>query len=135
MQRLSHPDEASWPHCILKNRSVVAAETSSPDGTVDLLLRDTIAGSEAGEISLEETLNVDAVIVATGYARDAHETMLVAARSLMPGGNLEGKTWEVRRDYGVKFEDGTVSEDAGVWLAGCNENTHGVSFSIALATP
>lgn len=77
----------------------------------------------------QEVLDVDAVFVATGYRRDLHETLLGDARNLMPGGALADAKWEVRRDYSVRFEDKKVSEDAGVWLQGCCERTHGVSIS------
>jgi L-ornithine N5-oxygenase len=75
-----------------------------------------------------EYLDVDAVFVATGYHRDLHETLLQDSRDLMPGGDLEGAKWQVRRDYSVNFADKKVSEDAGVWLQGCCESTHGVSY-------
>lgn len=133
MQRLAHPNEADWPHRILKKRAVVAVETasssSSPSSaaTVELLLRDTATDTQSNASLLEETLTVDAVIVAAGYLRDAHEALLAPARGLMPGGYAKGKKWAVRRDYGVVFEEGAVGGDAGVWLAGCNESTHGVS--------
>jgi L-ornithine N5-oxygenase len=74
-------------------------------------------------------LDVDAVFVATGYFRDLHETLLKDARHLMPGGALEGAKWTVGRDYRINFENKRVGEDAGVWLQGCCETTHGVSFS------
>jgi L-ornithine N5-oxygenase len=75
-----------------------------------------------------EVLDVDAVFVATGYHRDLHETLLQDSRNLMPGGDLEGAKWQVRRDYSVSFADKKISEDAGVWLQGCCESSHGVSF-------
>lgn len=34
----------------------------------------------------------------------------------------------VGRDYKVQYAEGKVEEGAGVWLQGCNEKTHGVSF-------
>ena len=35
----------------------------------------------------------------------------------------------VGRDYKVQYAEGKVEEGAGVWLQGCNEKTHGVSFT------
>lgn len=75
-----------------------------------------------------EILDVDAVFVATGYKRDLHETLLGDARHLMPGGDLKDAKWEVGRNYRVNFAHKSISEDAGVWLQGCCETTHGVSF-------
>jgi L-ornithine N5-oxygenase len=83
----------------------------------------------AGAHEQRETLDVDAVFVATGYCRDLHETLLKDARHLMPGGDLADARWQVQRDYRVNFLEKSVSEDAGVWLQGCCETTHGVSGS------
>jgi L-ornithine N5-oxygenase len=74
-----------------------------------------------------EILDVDAVFVATGYYRDLHETLLKDARHLMPGGDLADAKWTVQRDYKINFENKSVGRDAGVWLQGCCETTHGVS--------
>ena len=46
----------------------------------------------------------------------------------MPGGELEGAKWQVQRDYKINFTEKSVGEDAGVWLQGCCETTHGVSI-------
>ncbi len=47
------------------------------------------------------------------------------------GWNVETEEGErkmaVGRDYKVKFAPGAVADDAGVWLQGCCEGTHGVS--------
>lgn len=106
--------------------------TDSPvrQGGVRLQVQDTspLYFSEcAGGQERQETLDVDAVFVATGYYRDLHETLLKDARHLMPGGELEGAKWQVQRDYKINFTEKSVGEDAGVWLQGCCETTHGVS--------
>jgi L-ornithine N5-oxygenase len=36
----------------------------------------------------------------------------------------------VGRDYSVHFEQGTVQPDAGIFLQGCNEKTHGLSDTL-----
>jgi L-ornithine N5-oxygenase len=33
----------------------------------------------------------------------------------------------VRRDYKVDFDEQKLDGNAGIWLQGCNEKTHGVS--------
>ena len=68
--------------------------------------------------------------MASGYTRDVHEDMLKGVRHLMPGGCKAGKIWHVRRNYSVEFLDGVVKHDAGVWLQGCNESTHGLSDTL-----
>lgn len=90
----------------------------------ELYLSDVPNGGER-----TETLEVDAVFVATGYKRDLHETLLDEARHLMAGGDVENAKWEVGRDYRVRFADQSMGDDAGVWLQGCCEKTHGVSKS------
>ncbi|KAH9845338.1 L-ornithine N(5)-monooxygenase [Teratosphaeria destructans] len=57
--------------------------------------------------------------------------MLRGLRDYMPGGGATETTrWTVRRDYGVEFKRGAIAPDAGVWLQGCNEQTHGLSDSL-----
>lgn len=130
MQRIKYGNtEQHWPHRILPHRLVThVSDTSS--GSVRLAVRDQsplYLSGEAGATERDEVLEVDAVFVATGYQRDLHETLMKDARHLMPGGDLEGSRWTVQRDYRVAFEDGRVSDEAGVWLQGCCEKTHGVS--------
>ena len=48
----------------------------------------------------------------------------------MAGGDKQGAKWQVKRDYRMRFADKQVSEDAGVWLQGCCESTHGVRVSV-----
>jgi L-ornithine N5-oxygenase len=57
--------------------------------------------------------------------------MLKNVRHLMPGGgeNAEQR-WDVGRNYRVETAPGAVAEDAGLWLQGCNEKTHGLSDSL-----
>ena len=83
--------------------------------------------NEGGEPRAEEELEVDYVFVATGYQRNAHEDMLGEVRDLVQ--SREGK-FEVERNYSVKFDGERVEKGrAGIWLQGCNEGTHGVSFA------
>jgi L-ornithine N5-oxygenase len=79
-----------------------------------------------------EDLLVDAVFVATGYERNAHEGMLIKTRGLLTETAQELKKFPVRRDYKVAFDENKVAANAGVWLQGCNESTHGVSSSLHL---
>lgn len=129
--------EQQWPHNILPYRRVTAVEDSPvvKDG-IRLHVRDQsplyfseVPGAGEGK----QILDVDAVFVATGYLRNLHETLLKDARHLMPGGDLEDAKWTVQRDYRVNFENKAVSDNAGVWLQGCCETTHGVSFALYLS--
>jgi L-ornithine N5-oxygenase len=137
MQRIrygnSPEEEAHWPHRIMPHRRVIDVEDSPvrKDG-IRLHVRDSsplYLSEEAGATEQQEMFDVDAVFVATGYFRDLHETLLKDARHLMPGGDLLDAKWTVQRDYRINFENKRVSDEAGVWLQGCCETTHGVSFS------
>ncbi|KAF2444766.1 hypothetical protein P171DRAFT_431564 [Karstenula rhodostoma CBS 690.94] len=138
LQRISHGNtpaaEKTWPHAILAYRLVTAIQDSPvlPSGLrltlhdrSPLYLSDTPNATEQ-----TETLDVDAVFVATGYKRDLHETLLVDSRHLMLGGDLKDARWSVQRDYRVNFADEAIAADAGVWLQGCNEQTHGLSDTL-----
>lgn len=129
------PDETAWPHRIRGCASVTSAQASG-DG-LQLKVAPIYDPDNA------ETMEVDLVVSATGYRRDAHVEMLRDTWGLLPVVEKEskGEGWEVEgkdgakrrmgagRDYGVKFAEGMVQKGSGVWLQGCNEGTHGVSSS------
>ena len=124
-QRLEHGnDESTWPRRILTQRRVTSIVDAS--AALDLTITNT---SDSSNPSTEH-LVVDLVYVAAGYQRNIHELMLQNCRHLMPGGDEQGKKWEVGRNYAVRFEKAKVEKEAGVWLQGCNENTHGLSDTL-----
>lgn len=121
MQRLRSPQNP--PASIITNRQVATA-TQTKSSSILLRL------SEVQEISGEsEELEVDYLFTATGYKRNAHEEILSEIKELLPA---QSEKFGVKRDYSVIFEQGKVDENAGVWLQGCNEGTHGVSFPFLL---
>jgi L-ornithine N5-monooxygenase len=61
----------------------------------------------------------DLIILATGYDRNGYVDLL---RSISQSQN----TWTVGKDYKLIIPDHQVSHGAGIWLQGCNEETHGV---------
>jgi L-ornithine N5-oxygenase len=141
--------ETSWPHRILPHRKLVAVgdiptgTTGKGQGGLRLELQDDSHLYHAGRATdLErEVIDADLVIVATGYQRNAHEEMLAELREFMPSGpsgptdsplqgSTEEKKWSVSRNYAVQFEPGTVAADAGIYLQGCNEATHGLADSL-----
>lgn len=132
LQRIQHGDEENWPHRILNHREVKGMKdtTSKKGAAIQLDIEDHSGHYRAHKQSRSETLDVDLVIVASGYRRDAHEDMLQNVRHLMPQGGAEGERWSVSRDYDVQFKADAVSHGAGLWLQGCNENTHGLSDTL-----
>lgn len=150
-------DETKWPHRILGGRQIVSADDqgdklrlsvrhASTSGDVTLEADGLVEVPGSPLNSGEEILDVDLVIAATGYQRKAHVEMLKDAWKLLPSlqdgvasakprsdqwsvqtDDGERRVMEVSRDYKVKFADGIVAPDSGVWLQGCCEGTHGVS--------
>jgi L-ornithine N5-oxygenase len=118
MQRLQTPDETKWRCRIIPNRAVLSASQSSNSM---ILLR---LGESDQNGRVEENV-FDYVFTATGYVRNAHENMLSQVSELLP---QDEAMFKVGRDYRVAFDDRKVDRSAGVWLQGCNEGTHGVSF-------
>ena len=126
MQRLQNSDERQWRCRILPNRTVTTAEQCS-DSRVSLKLGLPEHKRAHEDQDVEEDLAVDYVFTATGYKRNSHEGMLSEMRDLLSCDlDKEGK-FPVARDYRVQWDENKVARGAGVWLQGCNEETHGVS--------
>ncbi len=124
MQRLKTSDESQWRCQIIPNRTIVSASQSNNSS---VLLRIGEAGEKRQEAK-EEELEVDYVFTATGYVRNAHESMLSKVRNLLPDSLVKQGKFPVARDYRVQWDSAKVdASQAGVWLQGCNEGTHGVS--------
>ena len=121
-QRVREPDEQAWQHRILASRRVLNVQELQNEG---LML--TIGKIDPMDREDLELLKVDAVIVATGYARDAHEDMLKDLVHLNP--NWTG-VWQVGRNYKLDLNKDLVEEDAGIWLQGSNESSHGISDTL-----
>ncbi|KXT10301.1 hypothetical protein AC579_273 [Pseudocercospora musae] len=131
--QLQHQSEEDWPHRIQKFREVTGMRDVMDNGrpAVELQIQNNSGQYCANKEICRESMVVDLVVVASGYKRDSHEEMLFGLRELMPGGGkVQGQKWSVKRDYAVEFAPGSVQCDAGVWLQGCNEKTHGLSDTL-----
>lgn len=128
-QQMKNPNQKDWQFKIQGNRQVVQ---SREDGNGKLVLKlAKLADDGSNEVGGEE-IAFDAVFVATGYIRNTHEDMLKQTRGLLPAEfQAEGTRMPVQRDYSVAFDEKKVAANAGVWLQGCNEGTHGVSFRLS----
>ncbi|KAJ5674891.1 L-ornithine N(5)-monooxygenase [Penicillium maclennaniae] len=123
LQRIKNPDQTQWQHRILPERKVARIEHHNLAKRMRIHVK-----SVADEpIEGKEILEVDALMVATGYQRDAHEQLLEQVRALQPAGQA---AWAPGRDYRVSLDGSKVSQHAGIWLQGCNEKTHGLSDSL-----
>ncbi|KAH7370186.1 L-lysine 6-monooxygenase (NADPH-requiring)-domain-containing protein [Rhexocercosporidium sp. MPI-PUGE-AT-0058] len=125
MQRIKSEDERDWQVKLRTNRKVVRSR--EVDGKLLLSFGKVV---EDATPQGNEDLQVDAVFVATGYERSAHEEMLVKTRGLLTEAARELKKFPVRRDYKIAFDENKVVANAGVWLQGCNESTHGLSDTL-----
>lgn len=84
---------------------------------------------------LTPSLAVDQIFVATGYKRNMHEQILKDTADLRDSAQVDAQQAEfpIGRDYRVKYDSSRVPVgQCGVWLQGCNEETHGVSESCHL---
>jgi hypothetical protein len=73
-----------------------------------------------------EGFEYDLVVLATGYVHNGYETLL---RPVHEASEDKGKgDWSVGKDYRLSVKGLWVSMNAGIWLQGCNEETHGVSL-------
>ncbi|KAI4120367.1 MAG: hypothetical protein LQ338_007066 [Usnochroma carphineum] len=116
-QRLQEPNESKWQYKIVPRREVVGYD-KQVDGRLRLKLRNTVDG----HTKLSD-VGFDFIIVATGYVRDAHVSMLESTKDL-----LETGKYDIARDYKVKYRKDAVATDCGIWLQGCCQNSHGVSL-------
>jgi L-ornithine N5-oxygenase len=118
-QRIANPNEQHWQHRILANQQTTQVIDLQDQKKVGLVLTDRSPTHEKSET----VLTADAIIVATGYLRNAHVDILKQVSDLRPSAS---ESWSVGRDYRVDLDPSKVADDAGIWLQGCNENTHGV---------
>ncbi|OOQ88860.1 ornithine-N5-oxygenase [Penicillium brasilianum] len=123
LQRIKNPDESTWQHRILPERKVARIEHHNPAHRMRIHVKSVKDEASDGK----EVLEVDALMVATGYLRDAHEQLLEQVCGLRPAGQT---AWAPGRDYRVALDAAKVSAGAGIWLQGCNEKTHGLSDSL-----
>ncbi|KAL1958103.1 hypothetical protein VTO42DRAFT_5143 [Malbranchea cinnamomea] len=80
------------------------------------------------EYDFEQVLEIDALLVAIGYVRKAHEEMMKPIEHLKCQASKGG--WTVQRNYKIVLDPTKVSSRAGIWLQGCNEVTHGLSDTL-----
>ncbi|KAL9594384.1 MAG: hypothetical protein Q9219_007062 [cf. Caloplaca sp. 3 TL-2023] len=118
-QRLQEPNDQMWRYKIVPRRETIGYDKQD-DGRILLKLRNTLNG----EIGMSEHA-FDLVIVATGYVRNIHETMLKSTKDLLQTGK-----YDIGRDYKVKYKEDAVADTCGIWLQGCCQDSHGLSDTL-----
>ena len=126
IQRVKNPDDSQWQHRILRERKVSKVDSLGPKGRLRLHLSPAKISDDAPG-KAQETLEIDALMIATGYVRNAHEELMRSVQHLRPANQAE---WRTARNYRVDLDASKVSPQAGIWLQGCNEKTHGLSDSL-----
>ncbi|WYZ41136.1 hypothetical protein EsH8_V_000031 [Colletotrichum jinshuiense] len=157
-KRLLGVDERKWPHRMLFGRNIVQVTESKETERLQIHVRriedsgDSLDDGFVNQLPGDEVLDVDLIVAATGYQRNAHIDMLrdswdllpevapaanAADRQLIDGWEISGpdatsgsKKLEVGRDYRVRYAPGAVAPGAGVYLQGCCEATHGLSDTL-----
>ncbi|KAL3473628.1 L-lysine 6-monooxygenase (NADPH-requiring)-domain-containing protein [Aspergillus californicus] len=127
VQRVKNADETQWQHRILPGRKITRVEHYGPKRRMRLHVKAVKDAKDSIVGDGKEVLEVDALMVATGYNRSAHEQILANVQQLRPAAQ---DRWMPARDYRVDLDQSKVSADAGIWLQGCNEQTHGLSDSL-----
>ncbi len=123
LQGIRQPNKNLWQHQILPSREITAVVDQMAGEKLEL----TLSSLDPLSKGSTETLVVDAIVLATGYRRDAHVEMLRGCQVV--NGNRDG-LWKVGRDYALKLDPQSVDEGVGIWLQGCNEGTHGLADSL-----
>ncbi|EER23633.1 PAK- GC kinase Sid1 [Coccidioides posadasii str. Silveira] len=125
-QKLQNPDQSTWPFRLITNRELCGVKQVISDAgrsQVELQFKNTMTGQS-------ETLDkYDLVILATGYKRNPFTTVLKQLEPILETGPA-GEQFCVDRKYRLAFLPGKVRRDAGIWLQGCCESTHGLSDSL-----
>ncbi|KAK2868093.1 hypothetical protein FQN49_003166 [Arthroderma sp. PD_2] len=126
IQKIQCPDEQKWQHRIFPSRLISKIESDKSER-----LNMSLQHSQSDDVTMNgthnEEINADALILATGYLRNAHESMLASIEHLRAQKQMG---WKVQRDYRLELDKSQVDVNAGIWLQGCNESTHGLSDSL-----
>ena len=147
-QKILSPHEADWQHRILPSRMVSSVDCPSDDTATTntnnnanspliLHLQNTSTNTPAA------ALEVDAVFVGTGYTRSAHAQLLNPILDLLTPSDAppdpsspnqpspkSKREFTVQRDYKIALSAAHVSHAAGIYLQGCNQDTHGLADTL-----
>lgn len=115
--RIQYRSEDEWPQQVLTHRTVIGLSDLQVKGepAVRLHIENDSGTYHANRKSRTETLDVDLVVAASGYSRNAHEEMLKGLGHLLPSGDDGTSQWEVERDYrsDSKTERSKVTQASG----------------------
>ncbi|EZF30464.1 L-ornithine N(5)-monooxygenase [Trichophyton mentagrophytes] len=126
IQKIQYPEETQWQHRIFSSCLISKVESDKSE-KLNLSLQHCHTENTTINGTHNEEMNADALILATGYVRNAHESILASIEPLLAQKQMG---WKVQRNYRLELDKSQVDADAGIWLQGCNESTHGLSDSL-----
>ncbi|KAL1978708.1 hypothetical protein VTN31DRAFT_1567 [Thermomyces dupontii] len=122
-QKINDPNPSNWPLRLFSNHEVCGIEEA---GNLQVRLR---TKHRLTGVTSTTTDTYDLVVLATGYQRDPVSGILSNLKALLSRPD-SGEEFHVQRDYRLTFRPGVVRDDAGIWLQGSCESTHGISDSL-----
>ncbi|KAL1989794.1 hypothetical protein VTN49DRAFT_6991 [Thermomyces lanuginosus] len=122
-QKINDPDPSNWPLRLFSNHEVCGIEDAG-NLKVKLKTKNRLTG-----VTSTTRDTYDLVVLATGYQRDPVSGILSNLKPLLSRSD-SGEEFHVQRDYRLTFRPGVVRDDAGIWLQGSCESTHGISDSL-----
>ncbi|EGE03629.1 L-ornithine 5-monooxygenase [Trichophyton equinum CBS 127.97] len=126
IQKIQYPEETQWQHRIFSSCLISKVESDKSE-KLNLSLQHCHTENTTINGTHNEEMNADVLILATGYVRNAHESILASIEPLLAQKQMG---WKVQRNYRLELDKSQVDADAGIWLQGCNESTHGLSDSL-----
>ncbi|PGH13041.1 hypothetical protein AJ79_03878 [Helicocarpus griseus UAMH5409] len=126
-QKFLDPNPANWALRLITGHEVMGLKelpSTSPNSRVELQLKNVQTGKVSGSGE-----GYDLVVLATGYTRNPFATMLKPLEKIVEP-LATGEEYHVDRDYRLRFHQGKIQRDAGIWLQGCCESSHGLSDSL-----
>lgn len=122
LQRLNDTNENNWQHRLHPGSNIRQIDFSNPS-KLDIDLEWTTTSNESKITKNTENFGFDLVVFATGYKHDGYKHLIEPLTQVFGPSEQWAK---VSKDYRL-LVPGHESHNAGVWLQGCNEETHGVS--------
>lgn len=120
-QKLVKPNPRDWTLFLHPSSEIRGLEKGKP-GQVERPVHLQVKNMQTGQIRKTSDA-YDMVVFATGYQRNPIDGILKDLKPLL----LDNQEDPVLRNYRLRFQPGAVRRDAGVWLQGSCEGTHGVS--------
>ena len=112
-QKLLDSNPANWSMRLITDREIAGLEeqAASNSGSPQVKLR--LKNMQTGETEITDE-NYDLIVLATGYRSNSTAGILKNLEPLLDA--PEPGQYSVERNYRLRFQDGKVGRDAGIWL-------------------